>query len=78
MQVETFFAEKGLYIIGYYHANERLGDNELGSVARKISDRIYANCSNSFSLLVPILNALMYIVISMTRLIVSTGFFRYS
>eukprot|EP00240_Pyramimonas_obovata_P014059 CAMPEP_0118934416 /NCGR_PEP_ID=MMETSP1169-20130426/13813_1 /TAXON_ID=36882 /ORGANISM="Pyramimonas obovata, Strain CCMP722" /LENGTH=196 /DNA_ID=CAMNT_0006877319 /DNA_START=169 /DNA_END=756 /DNA_ORIENTATION=+ len=51
-QVEASFADKGLFIIGYYHANERLGDNDLGSIARKISDRIYANCSNSFALLV--------------------------
>mmetsp|Transcript_45523 Transcript_45523/g.75902 ORF Transcript_45523/g.75902 Transcript_45523/m.75902 type:complete len:203 (-) Transcript_45523:283-891(-) len=51
-QVESYFAEKGLCIIGYYHANERLGDADFGSVARKIADRIFANCPNSCALLV--------------------------
>lgn len=52
--MESYFAEKGLCIIGYYHANERLGDADFGSVARKIADRIFANCPNSCALLVGI------------------------
>lgn len=39
-QVEAYAAEKGLTIVGYYHANERLDDNELSAVAKKIADKI--------------------------------------
>ncbi|MQM01020.1 hypothetical protein Taro_033772, partial [Colocasia esculenta] len=40
-QVEEHFRAQGLGIVGYYHANERFDDNELGGTARKIGDHIF-------------------------------------
>jgi hypothetical protein len=40
LQVDAFAKQNDLEIVGYYHANERLTDLELGPVARKIADRI--------------------------------------
>ncbi|XP_058105029.1 ER membrane protein complex subunit 8/9 homolog [Magnolia sinica] len=39
--IEEHFAVEGLSIVGYYHANERYEDHELGSIARKIGDHIF-------------------------------------
>ncbi|KAL5998918.1 hypothetical protein ACLOJK_009866 [Asimina triloba] len=39
--IEEHFAGEGLSIVGYYHANERYDDFELGSIARKIGDHIF-------------------------------------
>ncbi|KAK9806329.1 hypothetical protein WJX72_010436 [[Myrmecia] bisecta] len=40
VQVEAYAQLQGLQVLGYYHANERLNDAELGPVARRIADRI--------------------------------------
>lgn len=40
-QIEEYYAAKGLNIVGYFHANERFDDYELGSVAKNIGDHIY-------------------------------------
>ncbi|KAF3453284.1 hypothetical protein FNV43_RR03724 [Rhamnella rubrinervis] len=39
--IEEYYAAKGLNIVGYFHANERFDDYELGSVAKNIGDHIY-------------------------------------
>lgn len=51
-QVEAYAAEKKLSIVGYYHANERLDDKELGAVAKKIADKIQSYCPSACVLLV--------------------------
>ena len=33
-QAEAHYAAKGMKVVGYYHANERHADNELGGAAR--------------------------------------------
>ncbi|XP_010245236.1 PREDICTED: ER membrane protein complex subunit 8/9 homolog [Nelumbo nucifera] len=40
LQIEEHFGEQGLSVVGYYHANERYDDLELGNAAKKISDHI--------------------------------------
>lgn len=40
LQVDELCASIDLKVVGYYHANERRADCELGHVARKISERI--------------------------------------
>lgn len=40
-QIEEYYAAQGLNIVGYFHANERFDDYELGSVAKNIGDHIY-------------------------------------
>ncbi|KAJ3679844.1 hypothetical protein LUZ60_016122 [Juncus effusus] len=39
-QAEEQFGKEGLNVVGYYHANERYDDSELGLTARKIGDHI--------------------------------------
>ncbi|KAK7287305.1 hypothetical protein RIF29_00535 [Crotalaria pallida] len=39
-QIEEYFSAKGLNIVGYFHANERSDDYELGGVAKNIGDHI--------------------------------------
>ncbi|PKA59978.1 ER membrane protein complex subunit 8/9 like [Apostasia shenzhenica] len=41
IQVEEHFGADGLAVVGYYHANERHDDSELGGAARKIGDHIF-------------------------------------
>lgn len=41
IMVEEHFAAQGLGIVGYFHANERFDDVELGNVAKNIGDHIY-------------------------------------
>ncbi|KAF9588330.1 hypothetical protein IFM89_008760 [Coptis chinensis] len=41
IQIEEHFGSQGLSVVGYYHANERFDDLELGNVAKKIGDHIY-------------------------------------
>ncbi|KAK6947113.1 ER membrane protein complex subunit 8/9 [Dillenia turbinata] len=41
MMVEEYFSEKGLSIVGYFHANERFDDVELSNVAKNIGDHIH-------------------------------------
>ncbi|QCE01856.1 ER membrane protein complex subunit 8/9 homolog isoform X1 [Vigna unguiculata] len=38
--IEEYFSAKGLNIVGYFHANERSDESELGSVAKNIGDHI--------------------------------------
>ncbi|KAG9154550.1 hypothetical protein Leryth_014993 [Lithospermum erythrorhizon] len=38
--IEEYYNEKGLGIVGYFHANERFNDSELGVVAKNIGDHI--------------------------------------
>ena len=55
LQIQSFAKQKGLQLIGYYHANERFDDTELGPSARKIADKLYANNSLSCAVLVGLL-----------------------
>ncbi|KNA11191.1 hypothetical protein SOVF_137500 [Spinacia oleracea] len=40
MQIEEKYASQGLSLVGYFHANERSDDNDLGNVAKNIGDHI--------------------------------------
>ncbi|KAL8469661.1 hypothetical protein ACS0TY_032490 [Phlomoides rotata] len=40
IMIEEYYGDKGLSIVGYFHANERYDDFELGSVAKNIGDHI--------------------------------------
>ncbi|KAK9841747.1 hypothetical protein WJX81_000331 [Elliptochloris bilobata] len=51
-QVDTYARQRGCEVVGYYHANERLTDLELGPVARKIADRIQQRNQHACALLV--------------------------
>lgn len=39
--IEGYFESRGLNIVGYFHANERFDDLELGNVAKNIGDHIH-------------------------------------
>mmetsp|Transcript_41100 Transcript_41100/g.131491 ORF Transcript_41100/g.131491 Transcript_41100/m.131491 type:complete len:211 (+) Transcript_41100:1177-1809(+) len=39
-QIDSYFAKKGLCIVGYYHGNERADDKDLGLTAKRIGDKI--------------------------------------
>ncbi|CAB4281858.1 unnamed protein product [Prunus armeniaca] len=39
--IEEHYAAKGVSIVGYFHANERFDDHELGGIAKNIGDHIY-------------------------------------
>jgi len=41
IMIEEYYGAQGLSIVGYFHANERFDDVELGSVAKNIGDHIY-------------------------------------
>ncbi|XP_038974571.1 ER membrane protein complex subunit 8/9 homolog [Phoenix dactylifera] len=41
IQVEEHFGAEGFSVVGYYHANERYDDAELGNAAKKIGDHIF-------------------------------------
>eukprot|EP00898_Chlorokybus_atmophyticus_P008403 jgi/Chlat1/8564/Chrsp82S07954 len=49
---EHFTRNERLSIVGYYHANERADDVELGATAQKIGDRVYNNNDAACILLV--------------------------
>ncbi|RDY08106.1 ER membrane protein complex subunit 8/9-like protein [Mucuna pruriens] len=38
--IEEYFSAKGFNIVGYFHANERSDDSELGGVAKNVGDHI--------------------------------------
>ncbi|KAL3614824.1 hypothetical protein CASFOL_040485 [Castilleja foliolosa] len=40
IMIEEYYGEKGLSIVGYFHANERYDDFELPSVGKNIGDHI--------------------------------------
>ena len=44
--------QKGLQLMGYYHANERFDDTELGSSAQKVADKLHSQVSVACALLV--------------------------
>ncbi|KAI7734104.1 hypothetical protein M8C21_018903 [Ambrosia artemisiifolia] len=39
--IEEYYSSQGLSIVGYFHANERFNDLELGTVAKNIADHVY-------------------------------------
>ncbi|CAM8949727.1 unnamed protein product [Rhodiola kirilowii] len=39
--IEEYYSNKGLTVVGYFHANERAEDVELSGVAKNIGDHIY-------------------------------------
>ncbi|XP_060199435.1 ER membrane protein complex subunit 8/9 homolog [Lycium barbarum] len=41
IMIEEYYCDKGLSIVGYFHANERFDDSKLGNVAKNIADHIY-------------------------------------
>ncbi|OIS96922.1 PREDICTED: ER membrane protein complex subunit 8/9 homolog [Nicotiana attenuata] len=41
IMIEEYYADKGLSIVGYFHANERFDDFEVGNVAKNIADHIF-------------------------------------
>ncbi|XP_077246146.1 ER membrane protein complex subunit 8/9 homolog [Tasmannia lanceolata] len=41
IQIEEHFGAEGISVVGYYHANERFDDFELGNVAKRIGDHIF-------------------------------------
>ncbi|XP_071725714.1 ER membrane protein complex subunit 8/9 homolog [Rutidosis leptorrhynchoides] len=41
LTIEEYYRSQGLSIVGYFHANERFDDIELGTVARNIADHIH-------------------------------------
>ncbi|XP_055808847.1 ER membrane protein complex subunit 8/9 homolog [Solanum dulcamara] len=40
IMIEEYYCDKGLSIVGYFHANERFDDSELGNGAKNIADHI--------------------------------------
>ncbi|KAL6975169.1 hypothetical protein U1Q18_023963 [Sarracenia purpurea var. burkii] len=43
IQIEEYYGAQGLNIVGFFHANERFDDFELGNVAKNIGDHIHQN-----------------------------------
>jgi hypothetical protein len=41
MMIEEYYSSQGLSIVGYFHANERFDDVELGGVAKNIGDHVF-------------------------------------
>ncbi|KAF2299989.1 hypothetical protein GH714_006573 [Hevea brasiliensis] len=41
IMIGDYYSAQGLGIVGYFHANERSDDAELGNVAKNIGDHIY-------------------------------------
>lgn len=54
-QIEEYYSSQGLSIVGYFHANERFDDIELGTVARNIADHIHRYFQQAAVLLVRVL-----------------------
>ncbi|CAK9145089.1 unnamed protein product [Ilex paraguariensis] len=40
IMIEEYYTAQGLSVVGYFHANERFDDSELGNVAKNIGDHI--------------------------------------
>ena len=51
-QVEIYCDTKGLSIVGYYHANERLNDTTISDTAVTIANKIANNCDKACLLIV--------------------------
>ncbi|XP_050220216.1 ER membrane protein complex subunit 8/9 homolog [Mercurialis annua] len=41
IMIEDHYGSQGLGIVGYFHANERFDDSELGNVSKNIGDHIF-------------------------------------
>ncbi|CAN1334298.1 ER membrane protein complex subunit 8/9 homolog [Linum perenne] len=41
IMIEEYYSARGLGIVGYFHANERFDEAELGNMAKNIADHIY-------------------------------------
>ena len=67
----AFYAkqQKDLQLVGYYHANERFNDTELGASARKVADKLYSDNSLACAILVRLVIILMQQMISKLSLI---------
>ncbi|KAL3140444.1 hypothetical protein ABBQ38_004703 [Trebouxia sp. C0009 RCD-2024] len=52
IQASSYARQKGLQLVGYYHANERFDDTELASSARKVADKLYSHNSSACAVLV--------------------------
>lgn len=52
LQIDEYCASVDLTIVGYYHANERYADRELGHVARKIGERLQSRFNQAVIALV--------------------------
>ncbi|KAL7217268.1 hypothetical protein ACSBR1_029053 [Camellia fascicularis] len=51
LRIEEYYGAQGLSIVGYFHANERFDDSELGNVAKNIGDHIHRYFSQAGLLL---------------------------
>lgn len=51
-QVSSYAQQQSLQLVGYYHANERFDDTELGSSARKVADKLYSHSPAACAVLV--------------------------
>lgn len=53
MQVSSYAKQQqDLELVGYYHANARFNDTDLGTSARKVADKLYSNNDAACTLLV--------------------------
>lgn len=55
-QIEEHYSAQGLFIVGYFHANERYDDAELNGVAKNIGDHICRYFPQAAVLLVSIVH----------------------
>lgn len=61
-QIEEYYGAQGLSIVGYFHANERFDDIELGNAAKNIGDHIYKYLPQAALLLVGLECPLFYLL----------------
>lgn len=52
VQVDQAASAEGLYIAGYYTANENLDENQIEKVQHRVSDKIADNCNNALLILI--------------------------
>ncbi|DBA95771.1 hypothetical protein WJX77_000427 [Trebouxia sp. C0004] len=53
VQVSSYAKQQqDLELVGYYHANERFSDTDLGTPARKVADKLYSNNNVACTLLI--------------------------
>lgn len=52
LQVDIYCDTKGLSIVGYYHANERVNDTKVSDAAIMIANKIASNCDKACLLIV--------------------------
>lgn len=57
-QIEEYYGAKGLSVVGYFHANERYDDAELGGIAKNIGDHMHRYFPQAAILLVNVNRAL--------------------